>query len=154
MKNRAAGKRKLLATAAVACLAVALAAAPAYAFWYVHGDAHVSSSEGQGVYEVLVTFDEGGTERHTEQVFVPQGSTAEDVLDEDIHMSESQNGIKAIHDYSYQSLREYLDGKDYTIKVYHAESQKPGTQTTHDGKSTGDGSTTLERYDNVVVTVK
>ncbi len=150
-------KKRPLALAAIGCVCALVVAAPAaYAFWYVHGDDHVADAGGKGVYEVACTFDasalgEGVT---TDVIFVPEGSTAADCLDEMVVSSESQNGLDAIHDYSYTSLSDYLDGKSYTISVYHAEDQKPGTHTTHDVSGTTGDNTTLERYDNVVITVE
>ena len=67
--------------------------------------------------------------------------------------SENQNGIDAIHNYDVTSLKDYLSGKQYTCTVYAAESQKSGTQTTHDGQGTTGEDIQLNRYDNVVITV-
>ena len=51
------------------------------------------------------------------------------------------------------TLADYLAGKQYTATVYAAETQKPGTQTTHDGQGTTGEDTQLSRYDNVVIKV-
>ena len=129
--------RKLLAIA-VACCACAMIAVPAYAFYYVHSDEGVQV-ESKGVYEVTCVLDEG--------------STVKDLLNEDVMSSENQNGLEAIHNYDATSLADYLAGKQYTATVYAAETQKPGTQTTHDGQGTTGDDTQLNRYDNVVIKV-
>ena len=152
MVNASWGK-KILAIA-VACCACALIAVPAYAFYYVHSD-EGTQVESKGVYEITCVLDEtaqGGAIR-SELVLVPEGSTVADLLNEDVMSSENQNGIDAIHNYDATSLKDYLSGKQYTCTVYAAESQKPGTQTTHDGQGTTGESTQLNRYDNVVITV-
>ncbi len=152
MVNASWGK-KLLAIA-VACCACALIAVPAYAFYYVHSD-EGTQVDSQGVYEVTCVLDEtaqGGAVR-SELVFVPEGSTVKDLLNEDVVSSNSQQGLDAIHNYDTTSMAEYLAGKNYTVEVYAAESQKPGTQTTHDGQGKTGSDTQLNRYDNVVITV-
>ena len=144
MANVSWGK-KLLAIA-VACCACARIAVPAYAFYYVHSDEGVQV-ESKGVYEVTCVLDEtaqGGAIR-SELVIVPEGSTVKDLLNEDVMSSENQNGLEAIHNYDA--------GKQYTATVYAAETQKPGTQTTHDGQGTTGDDTQLNRYDNVVIKV-
>ena len=152
MANVSWGK-KLLAIA-VACCACAMIAMPAYAFYYVHSDEGVQV-ESKGVYEVTCVLDEtaqGGAIR-SELVIVPEGSTVKDLLNEDVMSSENQNGLEAIHNYDVTSLADYLAGKRYTATVYSADSQKPGTQTTHDGQGTTGESTQLNRYDSVVIKV-
>lgn len=152
MVNVSWGK-KLLAIA-VACCACALIAVPAYAFYYVHSD-EGEAVESKGVIEITCVLDEtaqGGGVR-SELVFVPEGSTAEALLNEDVVSSNSQNGLEAIHDYSVSSLADRLSGKQYTCTVYKVEDQQPGTHTTHDGAGTEGTDTELERYDNVVFTV-
>lgn len=152
-----ASKKRPLALAAIACVCALVVAAPAaYAFWYVHGDEHVADAGGQGVYEISCTLDasalgEGVT---TDLIFVPEGSSAADCLDEMVVSSNSQNGLDAIHNYDTQSVADALAGKNYTVTVYHAEDQKPGTHTTHDVAGTTGESTSLERYDNVVITLQ
>lgn len=152
MANASWGKRIL--AIAVACCACALIAIPAYAFYYVHSDEGVAA-QNKGVIEVTCVLDEtaqGGGVR-SELVLVPEGSTAAALLSEDVVSSANQNGLDAIHDYSASSLADRLSGKQYTCTVYRADTQKPGTQTTHDGSGTEGESTELERYDNVVFTV-
>lgn len=152
MANVSWGK-KLLAIA-VACCACAMIAVPAYAFYYVHSDEGVQV-ESKGVHEVTCVLDEtaqGGAIR-SELVIVPEGSTVKDLLNEDVVSSENQNGLEAIHNYDATSLADYLAGKQYTATVYAAETQKPGTQTTHDGQGTTGEDTQLNRYDNVVIKV-
>ena len=139
MANVSWGK-KLLAIA-VACCACAMIAVPAYAFYYVHSDEGVQV-ESKGVYEVTCVLDEtaqGGAIR-SELVIVPEGSTVKDLLNEDVMSSAA-------------SLADYLAGKQYTATVYAAETQKPGTQTTHDGQGTTGEDIQLNRYDNVVIKV-
>lgn len=156
MANVASTKRRL-ALVAIACVCALVVAAPAaYAFWYVHSDEHVADSGGKGVYEIACTLDasavgEGVT---TGVIFVPEGSTAADCLNEMVVSSNSQNGLDAIHNYDTQAVADALAGKNYTITVYHAEDQKPGTHTTHDAAGTTGENTALERYDNVVITLE
>ena len=152
MTNVAWGK-KILAVAVLGCLC-ALIAVPAYAFYYVHDEQNVAAS-GKGAIEITCTVDEtaqGGGVR-TALLMVPEGSTAAACLNEGVVSSNSQDGLKAIHDYSVSSLADELSGKQYTCTVYKAESQKPGTQTTHDGSGTEGENTPLKRFDNVVFTV-
>lgn len=152
MANVAWGKR-ILAAAVLSCLC-ALIAVPAYAFYYVHDEENIAVAS-KGVIEITCTVDEtaqGGGVR-TSFLIVPASSTAAACLNEGVVSSNSQDGLKAIHDYSVSSLADELSGKQYTCTVYRAESQKPGTQTTHDGSGTEGESTSLERFDNVVFTV-
>ena len=152
MANASWGKKVL--AIAVACCACALIAVPAYAFYYVHSD-EGTQVESKGAYEITCVLDEtaqgGGV--HSELVFVPEGSTVKDLLNEDVISSNNQNGLKAIHNYDATSLADYLSGKQYTCTVHAAMSQKPGTHTTYDTPGTTGLDTQLERYDNVVIKV-
>ena len=138
MTNAAFGK-KVLAIAVLACLCAALIAVPAYGFYYVH-----------------------------DLMFVPAGSTADVVLTEGIISSENQNGLDAIHNYDVQSVADYLAANGYNAEIsvyatgeqqaykdaegaYAATSQNVSEAYTAPAK--GDGSTVLDRYDNVVITV-
>ena len=153
MNNVTRGK-KTFAIAMAVVVALCLLAIPAYGFYYTHnGDA--LAEEGQGTFEVFCVVDEteAGGGITSSLIFVPAGSTADAVLDEAVMSSESQNGLEAIHDYSTVSLRDYLDGKDYTCDVYAAGAQQPGTHTTYDSPSIGGEDAQLERYSNVVFTV-
>lgn len=160
MVNVALSKKRLLAIAVAATVCAFVVAVPAYAFWYVHGNDYGVGESENGVNEVLVTVDasaqNGGV--WAEQVFVPAGTgTVSNALEQAVHAStESQNDVEAIHDYGYTSDGDFISGKDYTIKVYPAESQNPGTHTTQDAQGTtvtDPDSTTLQRYDQVVVTL-
>ena len=154
MANVALGK-KVLAIAVLACLAAALVAVPAFALYYVHGEDNVAANDGKGAIEVCLTVDATavGEGVHTSLIFVPEGSTAKACLDEGITSSNSQNGLKAIHDYGYSSLSEYLANKTWTCTVHKAASQSPGTQTTYDSEGVVGETTPLERFDSVVFTV-
>lgn len=156
MENVMKCKKGLLACVVAACLCALLVAAhSAYAFYYVHDDEHVAADGGKGVIEVSCTVDataQGGGV-YSDLLFVPVESSAADCLSEMTISSESQNGLEAIHDYSYSSLADYLDGKDWTCTVYKAGSQEPGTQTTFDGQGTEGESTQVERFDSVVITL-
>lgn len=151
------GRRRL--TICIVCVAVcALLIAPtaAYAFWYVHAEDNTENSTATGAMEVLVTLDttaQGGGV-YAGQIFIPDGGTVADALEEAIHSSEDQDGLEAIHNYDYVSLSEFLADVDYTIMVYSADSQAAGTQTTYDSDGTeADETTVLERYDSVVFTL-
>lgn len=154
MGNVAWGK-KVLAIAVLACLCACIAVPAAYGFYYVHSD-EGAATESKGVYEITCVLDETATGGavHSELIFVPEGSTVEAVLNEDIVSSENQNGLEAIHNYDVESLGEYLSGKQYTCTVYKPADQKPGTHTTPDGTGVTGTSTVLERYDHVVFTVE
>ena len=151
----ASKKKRLFAIALAVCLCAALVAAPAYAFWYVHGEEHVADTSDTGVIEILYTVDAtaigGGVTAG--QTFVHQNSTAADLLEEVILSSESQNGLEAIHDYGYSSLAEYLADQSYEVTVYSADSQEAGTHTTYDGDALTGEDVALERYDSVVFTL-
>lgn len=149
------GGKKVLAIAVMTCLCVTLLTVPAIAMWYVHNDDHVANSDGRGVDEICLTLDASaiGQGVHVEQIFVPSGSTAEACLTEGIRSSNSQNGLKAIHNYGYSDLKSYLKGKKWTCTVHKAESQKPGTQTKYDSKGETGTDVSLERFDSVVITV-
>ena len=166
MTNAAFGK-KTLAIAVMASLCAALIAVPAYGFYHVHNE-DAGNADGQGVIEVVCTVDEtaqGGTIR-TDLMFLPEGSTADAVLAEAVVSSENQTGLDAIHNYDVTTLGDYLQGKNYTYTVavyptgevqaykdaegaYAATSQNVSEAYT----AKGDGSTVVDRYDNVVITV-
>ena len=155
MANVAHG-RKILAIAVLACLCAALVSVPAFAFYYVHSEDVSAESSGKGAIEVSVTVDATavGDGVRTALIFVPEGSTAAVCLDEGVESSNSQNGLDAIHDYSYSSLSEYLADKNWTCTVYKAGSQELGTHTTYDSEGTVGENTPVERYDSVVFTVE
>ena len=151
MTNAAFGK-KVLAIAVLACLCAALIAVPAYGFYYVHDDSVSDSSDGLGSYEVFMVVDETavGGDVHSDLMFVPAGST------------------DAIHNYDVQSVADYLAANGYNAEIsvyatgeqqaykdaegaYAATSQNVSEAYTAPAK--GDGSTVLDRYDNVVITV-
>jgi hypothetical protein len=161
MVNVTMGKKRFLAIAAIAGLCALAIAVPAFAFSYVHGNDYGVSDSKNGVIEVCLTVDGTavGEAKWTELVFVPADSpTAETVLEQGIHSGESQQGDDAIHDYSYETVADWIAEGDATVEVYPAESQNPGTQTTQDGEGTDVtndlGSTVLQRYDQVVVTLR
>ncbi len=144
----------VVAVAAVAAIAVPVASAS----FYVSGETS-DNSTGLGALAVHVTLDQsadnGGV--YTKWVYIPNGGTVEDVLSEMITSSNSQEGLDAIHNYDYESIKSEVEGGKYEVKVYNAETQNPGTQTTHDtdGTTVTDyGSTTLQRFDNVVITLQ
>ncbi len=158
MTNAAFGK-KVLAIAVLACLCAALIAVPAYGFYYVHDDSVSDSSDGLGSYEVFMVVDETavGGDVHSDLMFVPAGSTADVVLTEGI-----------ISNYDVQSVAYYLAANGYNAEIsvyatgeqqaykdaegaYAATSQNVSEAYTAPAK--GDGSTVLDRYDNVVITV-
>ena len=143
MTNAAFGK-KVLAIAVLACLCAALIAVPAYGFYYVHDDSVSDSSDGLGSYEVFMVVDETavGGDVHSDLMFVPAGSTADVVLTEGIISSENQNGLDATGE-----QQAYKDAEG----AYAATSQNVSEAYTAPAK--GDGSTVLDRYDNVVITV-
>ena len=153
MTNAAFGK-KVLAIAVLACLCAALIAVPAYGFYYVHDDSVSDSSDGLGSYEVFMVVDETavGGDVHSDLMFVPAGSTADVVLTEGIISSENQNGLDAIHN---AEISVYATGEQQAYKdaegAYAATSQNVSEAYTAPAK--GDGSTVLDRYDNVVITV-
>ena len=151
MTNAAFGK-KTLAIAVMASLCAALIAVPAYGFYHVHDDGVSDGSQGLGAYEVFMVVDETavGGDVHSDLMFVPAGSTADVVLDEGIISSESQAGLDAIHNYDVQSVAESLAAKD-AEGAYAATSQNVSEAYT--AASKGDGSTVVDRYDNVVITV-
>jgi hypothetical protein len=156
MAKLKSGKRFLAVTLLV-CLCVCLLCIPAFAMYYVHSEDNVQKSESKGAWEICLTVDESATGGgvYTSLIFIPNGGTVQDCLDEDLTSSNNQNGLKAIHSYKTKSLSKYLEGKKWSCKVYNAGSQKAGTQTTHTGKGTAATTdTALQRYDNVVITVK
>ena len=162
MVNVAISRKRFAVVAIGICLLAALIAVPAYAFYYVHGDYDVDS-DVKGAIEVFCTVDtsaQGGT-IWSGLLFVPADSTVETALEEALHSSEDHNGIEAIHDHSVSSDAEFIKGEGgkWTVKVYHAESQKPGTHTTQDGEGetvamSDLGSVNLQRFDQVVATLE
>ena len=169
MTNAASGK-KILAIAVMASLCAALIAVPAYGFYHVHDDGVSDGSKALGACEVFTVVDETavGGDVHSDLMFVPAGSTADVVLDEGIISSENQAGLDAIHNYDVQSVAEYLaaNGYNYTVAVYptgevqaykDAEGAYAATSQNvseaYTAASKGDGSTVVDRYDNVVITV-
>lgn len=155
MANVAKGK-KFLAVCLAACFAVALAAVPSYALYYVHDEDNTNGASGQGAVEICLTVNlkAVGGDNTTDVMFIPNGGTVADVLKEGILSSESHNGLKAIHNYDVQHLDEYLAKHKYTVAVYDAASQNPGTQTVYDNDPVSTSEDyALNRYDSVVVTV-
>lgn len=154
MTNVSTGK-KLLATAILACVCAVLVALPAYAFYYVHDEGTSGQSDGKGAIEVFCVVDETATGGAitSSLIFLPEGSTAADCLTEAIISDRDYSSLDGILDYGVDSLGDYLSGKTYTVDVYAAASQEPGTQTTYDTASLGGENTELERYSNVVFTV-
>lgn len=154
MTNVSTGK-KLLAAAVLACTCVTLAALPAYAFYYVHDEGVSGQADSKGAIEVFCVVDEtaNGGGVTSSLIILPEGSTADDCLDEAVISSRDCSTIDAVKSNGVESLGTYLSGKDYTVDVYAAASQKPGTQTTYDTASSGGEGAQIERYSNVVFTV-
>lgn len=150
---------KKLACGVVAVAACAAVAVPmAYGQWYVAG-ASAADSTAKGAMEVHVTVDDSADNGavYTKLVYIPNEGTVQDVLDEMVISSNSQNGLKAIHNYDFTSIEDKVSKGDYEIAVWNAEAQAPGTQTTHDSDGTAvsdAASQTLSRYDNVVIKLK
>ena len=146
--------KKVAIVVIVSCICAACACIPAYAYYYTHTQEHVEASN-KGVIEVVCTLDESavGGGVHTGIVFVAEGATAADAIDEAVVGSVAANNPEAIKNHSAESVRAYLADKTYTVGVYDAATQKPGTQTTYDSQSVGGESIKLDRFDNVVVVV-
>lgn len=156
MANVANGKKKILAVCAAVCVVAALGAGSAYAMFYVHTDDHAENSTAQGAMEICLTvnLEAVGGANTADMMFIPNGGTVADVLEEGILSSEDQEGLEAIHNYETTSLKDYLADHEYTIAVYAAGSQEAGTQTTYDTESLSSSEDyVLSRYDDVVVTV-
>ncbi len=151
--------KQKLACGAVAVAAVAAVAVPAaYGQWYVAGTASENST-ALGAMEVHVTLDDSANNGgiYTKLVYVPSDGTVEDAISEMVVSSNSQNGLKAIHNYDFESIADQVSKGNYEVTVWNAESQKAGTQTTHDDEGTAVSdyaSQTLSRYDNVVIKLK
>ena len=154
----------VLAVAVALCLCAVFAiAAPAYAFYYVHGNDYGVKEDTNGAMEIVCTVDDsaaGGAAR-TNLIFIPVNGTPAQCLDQMITSSESQNGLAAIHNYEYAPASEYIkDGLSngtWTCTVYEAAAQAPGTQAEYDGTGTEVtdlDSTVLQRYDSVVFKAK
>ena len=161
MVNAAKGRSRLLAVCVAAILVVTAIAAPAYAFFYVHGNDYGVNENTNGAMEILCTLDgsANGEAPVTSLIFIPANGTPAQCLDQMVKSSNSQQGQEAIHSYDYASISEYVaDGVEkgtWKCTVYHAESQAPGTQATHDGAGetvTDLDSFVLQRYDNVEFT--
>lgn len=157
-------KRFVVLCAAVMLVALAITV-PAYAFYYVHGDDYGVESDTKGSIEVFCTIDTralGGTDdtEWSGLFFVPADSTPAIALDEAMHMNNSHAGVEGLHDYSFTSFNDFIGqkGGKWTVTVYHAESQKPGTHTTEDDRYSEGvelsldelDSINLERFDRVV----
>lgn len=159
MANAASvSKKKIVAVAAVAVAVVALIAVvaygTAYGFWYVH-DETLQEEDNDGAIEVCVTIDETAIGNGTRAglIYLPEGSTAADVLTEAVVTSECFATIDDLHNYDVTTLGDDLADYTYTIDVYSVDDQEPGTHTTHDGESLGGEDTVLERYNTVYITV-
>lgn len=161
MVNAAKGSKRLIAICIAVALAAVAIAAPAYAFYYVHGNDYGVQEDVNGAMEILCTLDDSanGNAPLTSLIFIPTNGTPANCLDQMVKSSESHNGLAAIHNYDYASISEYIqDGLangSWKCTVYHAESQTPGTQVTHDGAGetvTDLDAFTLQRYDNVEFT--
>ncbi len=159
MVNVAMSKKRLLAFIVAACVGALLIAMPAYAMFYVHGNDYGVGQDENGAYPVTVTVDGSavGQPVWTTPAMIPANApTVQAALEQAINSSESQNGVDAIHNYGYTSVDDLIAGRNATVKVYKASDQKPGTQTTQDSAGeevSNPSSTTLDRYDQVVVTL-
>lgn len=157
--EEAKSRKKVVAVVLAVMLAVAAVAAPAYAFYHVHAGDYAVAEDVNGAMEICATVDATalGETVWTGLIFIPASGSPADVLAEMPHSSESQSGLEAIHNYDYISMAEYVAEGTWECRVYPAESQNPGTQTTHDTEGTlveDLDSYTLQRYDNVVFTAK
>lgn len=158
MVNVAISRKKLVAVAAGVAAAAMLAVVPAYAFYYVHGNAYDAGSSVNGAVEVVVTIDGSarGESSWTQLVCVPASeSTPAAAVEQAIVSSNSQNGVAAIHNYDYRSVRDYVANGTWTCTVYSAADRKAGTHTTQDGsgKVVSDlAGAELQRFDQVVLT--
>jgi hypothetical protein len=144
-----------------------LAVVPAYAFYYVHDEDVSDANTGMGAIEVFCIVDQTavGGSITSDLMFVPEGSTAEEALDEAIISSENQAGVENIHNYDVESVADYIaeNGYSYSIDVYEtATSNTPSNYRDADAATGndlygyapyGDESTVVNRYDNIYVTV-
>ena len=146
-----------------------LIAVPAYGFYYVHDDSVSDSSDGLGSYEVFMVIDETavGGDVHSDLMFVPAAARPMSSLPRH-HLQREPKRLDAIHNYDVQSVADYLAANGYNAEIsvyatgeqqaykdaegaYAATSQNVSEAYTAPAK--GDGSTVLDRYDNVVITV-
>ena len=98
--------KRIALVVVLACLCAVAAIVPAYAYYYAHNEEHVNASN-KGVMEVVCTLDEtavgGGI--HTGIVFVAEGATAQDAIDEAVISPLAANEPSAIKDYTAQAKR-------------------------------------------------
>lgn len=150
--------RKTTAGIAAACLGLLCSAAvalPAQAMPYTHSEQQADA--GMGVVHIAVTLDTTAIDHAKKAVWLPinhDGATVEAVLDEFLYATEDKVDGAAHLDYDMQSLREFLDGKTYTVAVYKAGAQPAGAAATYTSETIGDATFAgLETGDAVYITV-
>ena len=140
---------------AVLCSA-ALCASFAFGLPYAHSEKEADA--GHGIIHVAVTLDAKATGGPTKAVWLPinaDDATVEAVMNEFLNASEDKSDRFAHEDYAMESMADYLSGKEYTIAVYKAGAQAPGTDGfAYTSASAGsDAGTTLESGDGIYITV-
>lgn len=151
-------RNKVLIISAILAFLCSMALAIPYAFGYsyIHTDAE-SNAGSTGVISVSLTIDEtavgGGVV--AAQVLVPaDDNTVDAVFAEAALSSEDRSGTESHYDYSFESVSEYLSGREYTVSVYAAGSQERGAGTSYTGHSIGDQSySDLRSGDGIYVMV-
>lgn len=143
---------------AAACLGLLCAGAialPAQAMPYTHSEQEADA--GMGVVHIAVTLDATAIDNGKKAVWLPVNhdhATVEAVLNEFLYASEDKVDRFAHADYDMQSLAEYLDGKTYTVAVYQAGAQEPGTTAVYTSDTIGDATfADLKTGDAVYITV-
>lgn len=154
---KAASKRTYLVTAFIAILCSAALFVPlAFGLPYTHSEKEADA--GHGVIHVAVTLDSSAVGGPTKAVWLPvnaDDATVEAVMNEFLNASEDKSDRFAHEDYAMESMADYLSGREYTIAVYKAGAQAPGTDGfAYTSASAGsDAGTTLESGDGIYVTV-
>lgn len=155
--TKAASMKALGATAAVAVLcSLALLAPSANALPYAHSEAEADASGG--LIHVAVTVDASAVGGPTKAVWLPVkagNATVGAAMNEFLNASEDKSDRFAHEDYAMESMADYLNGREYTIAVYEAGAQAPGTDgLAYTSASTGDAeSTAIESGDGIYLTV-
>lgn len=155
--NKAANKKGIAALALVALTgALALSVSLAWAIPYAHSEKEAEA--GSGLIHVAVTLDESAIGGPTKAVWLPinaDDANVEAVMNEFLNASEDKSDRFAHEDYAMESMADHLSGKEYTVAVYKAGAQNPGTDGfAYTSASAGDSeSAPVESGDGIYITV-
>lgn len=152
-----AGTRKALAVVASVALLCSLVLFASSAAAVPHAHSEAEADAGSGLIHIAVTLDCTAVGGSVKTVWLPINSddaTVTAVMNEFLTASENKVDRFAHEDYDMESMTDFLSGKEYTVAVYKASAQQPGSDAVYTSSSIGDESYAgLATGDGVYVTV-